>query len=54
MTTFFDLDTIYLFGLLLTRSGGLVASAPFLGESLVPRKIKVMLTGAVTRTPARK
>jgi len=40
-----DLDRIWLFGLLLARAGGLVAMAPFLGERLVPRKVRILLVG---------
>ena len=39
MTTFFDLDRVFLFTLLIARAAGLVAVAPFFGERFVPRNV---------------
>ncbi|GJM43971.1 MAG: flagellar biosynthetic protein FliR [Gemmatimonadota bacterium] len=47
MNLFPDLGQIYVFGLLLGRAGGLVSMAPFFGERLVPRKVKILLVAAL-------
>ena len=47
MILFPDFEQIYLFGLLLGRAGGLVAMAPFFGERLVPRKLRILLVAAL-------
>jgi flagellar biosynthetic protein FliR len=44
---FFDLDRIFLLALLLARASGLVATAPFLGERSVPRKVKILFAVAL-------
>jgi flagellar biosynthesis protein FliR len=41
-----DFERIWLFALLLGRAGGLVAMAPFFGERLVPRKVRILLVAA--------
>jgi flagellar biosynthetic protein FliR len=59
--TFFDLDRVLLFTLLLARASGLVAASPFFGERTVPTKVKALLVATlgflmlmiVPGTPAR-
>ena len=46
MNLFPDFQWIWLFALLLGRAGGLVAMAPFFGERLVPRKVRIALVAA--------
>ncbi len=41
MNFFFDLERVVLFVLLLARATGLVVVAPFFGERIVPRKVKM-------------
>lgn len=43
MTALFDLDRIFLFALLVARVAGLVVAAPFFGERMVPRRVKILL-----------
>lgn len=47
LTTLFDLDRILLFTLLLARVSGLVAVAPFLGERLVPVRVRALFAGTL-------
>jgi flagellar biosynthetic protein FliR len=43
----FDLERILLFGLLLARAGGMVATAPFLAGRMVPRTVKALFVGTL-------
>lgn len=40
-------ETLLVFGLLLARCGGLVATAPLFGDSMVPRPVRALLTGVL-------
>lgn len=43
----FDGDRAVLFALLLARCGGLIASAPLIGDPLVPHMVRALFTGAL-------
>ena len=43
MTTLFDLDRVFLFTLLVARATGIVVASPFLGDRIVPTRVKVLL-----------
>jgi flagellar biosynthetic protein FliR len=42
VTTYFDLERIFLLSLLVARAAGLVAVAPFLGERMVPVRVRAL------------
>ena len=47
LTAIFRPDTALLFGLLLARCGGFVATSPLFGDALVPRTVRALFTGSL-------